>query len=137
MFSESVGKTSFIIVKSAKLRKLILMYEWYRDGIFSQGIVWSVWWWGAEIYHVYLAIPLKIWVRIPLGKVQFLYQDSLDKCPMPINADQHQSKLKADRPHPRNYPHTPTDDRRTDGQTNRRTDGRTLPSTLSPSLRGR
>ncbi len=59
-------------------------------------------------------------------------------------------QLKADRPHPRNYPHTPTDDRhtyqrfsrergdrRTDRRTDGRTDGRTLPSTLSPSLRGR
>ncbi len=66
-------------------------------------------------------------------------------------------KLKADRPHPRNYPHAPTDYRRTDkhlrlviptialyctngsavrahanGQTHGHTDTRTLPSTLSP-----
>ncbi len=71
-------------------------------------------------------------------------------------------KLKADRPHPRNYPWTPTDFRHTDNhlrlvmvfvarcctrqsrapkpfkqessdkQTHGRTDGRTLPSTLSP-----
>ena len=71
-------------------------------------------------------------------------------------------ELKADRPHPHNYPHTPTDyrhtdnnlglvmllitlddsavrvstDRRTDGRTDGRTDRQTLPSTLSPSLHG-
>ncbi len=47
----------------------------------------------------------------------------------------YQKKLQADRPHPRKYPHTPTDYRQTavrvsaDG----RTDRQTLPSTLSPS----
>ncbi len=73
--------------------------------------------------------------------------------------------LKADRPLPLNYPHTPTDyrhtdkhlrlvmtllrwllhsagevgqtDKQTNGRTDGRTDGRTLPSTLSPSLRSR
>ena len=61
---------------------------------------------------------------------------------------QKDSKLKADRPHPHNYLHTPTDYRYTDKNlrlvmvpamredTDGRTDGQTLPSTLSPSLRG-
>ncbi len=45
-------------------------------------------------------------------------------------------KIKADRPHPPNYPHTPTDYRHTDKQesSDKQTDGRTLPSTLSPSF---
>ena len=69
--------------------------------------------------------------------------------------DLHSGKLKADRPHPRNYPHMPTDHRHTDKhfrlvmtllcskqesahrQMDGQTDGQTLPSTLSPSLRGR
>ncbi len=66
------------------------------------------------------------------------------------------NKIKADRPHPRNYPHTPTGYRHTDkqvrlvmaliahygsavrggtdGRTDSQTDGRSLPSTLSPSI---